>query len=154
MTPVLAKSQTLIRGLSDDEGTVKALIKLGADPDVNQYKISGQTEGQQIFRTQYDVAVDGTEYILTAGAGQGTYTFTIFEGPFDCDQSQGPVFAARLSRMDFFENRTIVVVIPFGTTESAFFSGLIVGSTINQKMDNTHGSYTVMTQISTVGRWR
>lgn len=153
MVSVLGKSQILFRGLPADEGgTVKAYIKLGGQ-DANQYKITGETEGKQIFRTQYDLAIDGTEYILTAGVGQGEYHFVIFEGPFDCADAQGPVFMSRLHELKDFERRSIDVDIPFNKSKHAFFSGIIIGASFSQKMDKD-GSYRVYTTVNTIGTWR
>ena len=159
MGTIFPNSKVIYQNIPTD--LIHAAINIGGL--VNAYAIHGDTEGQQIFRTQHDIAIDGTEYILTAGAGQGAFNFTIFDGPFTCPQD-APVtaLAARYDDMRSFVNRTIEVNIPLvGSPEGAnstklraVFSGLITGIGTRQVNDPSTGAYYILTTVQTTGMWQ
>lgn len=137
--------------------TVYAYIKVGSGAP-NQYLITGDAQGAQVFRTQHDVAVDGTQYMLTAGRGKGGFQFTIFEGPI-CN-ANADTFASKYSKLDAYSDRTIEVTYSLeagkntkSTNSSAVFSGVILSANTHQAVSET-GVTIIITEVQAAGMWR
>lgn len=137
--------------------TVYAYIQVGNSAP-NRYLIYGEAQGAQVFRTQHDVAVDGTQYMLTAGRGKGGFQFTIFEGPI-CN-ANAETFASKYSKLDSYAARTIEVTYSLdvgrdakSTNNSAVFSGVILSANTHQSVAE-NGITLIVTEVSAEGMWR
>lgn len=138
--------------------TVYAWIQVGTDK-ANRYLIIDNTEGVQLFRTQYDIAVDGTQYILTAGRGHGGFSFTVLEGPI-CNADDRETFASKYGDLDKYKTRTIKVVTSLdhgeqataSTKNAAKFSGVIV-SAETRHVIGENGATIITTTINAEGMW-
>ena len=144
------------------KNTVYAWIKVGDDP-ANRYLIINETRGLQIFRTQYDVAVDGTRYMLTAGRGRGGFTFTVLEGPLvNCDGSETTTFASKYGDLDKYKKRTVDVVLGLEASDSntgkntknaAHFSGVITQAETSRAI-GSGAEVLTQTTINSEGMWK
>ena len=140
-----------------------ASIQIGKDP-VNKYLVSLGAKGTQVFRTQYDVAVDGSQYVLTAGRGKGGIELTVFDGPIaSCNftnKAAPKAFSIKYSNLETYSSREITVTFKLPsqsnaqtTEQSAEFSGVIVAAHTNQDVDPRTGVIVTTTQIAAEGMW-
>jgi len=135
-------------------------VKLGAEARVRKYALVGATGGAQPFRTQYDVAVDGTAYALTAGKGVGAYQFTLLEGAIqDCDNNTvGDSFMEDYKKLKGYRSRKLVIVTygvsTRGTTETSMtFTGIIDNVLTTVLVDEQTGQSYTQIQITASGLW-
>ena len=148
-------------GLPDN--AVYAWIKIGNDSP-NKCLITAEAGGVQNFRTQYDIAVDGSEYLLTAGRGGGGFTFRVYEGPFcapDSGKNGFTHFADKYGKLDNYDSRKIEVVMSLepgtnaakSTKNAAKYRGIIIAATTMQTRMND-GSVTIITDVKAEGMWQ
>lgn len=135
-------------------------VQLGPNLTPKMYALVGNTGGVQPFRTQYDVAVDGTTYVLTAGKGVGTYQFTLLEGAFkDCSargsNTINDSFMADYKKLKGYRSRKIRLVTrgTLSTSNSLTFFGIIDNVVTSVVVDESTGqSYTQIT-VTATGVW-
>ena len=135
-------------------------VKLGDASRVRLYALVGATGGAQPFRTQYDVAVDGTAYALTAGKGVGTYQFMLLEGAFqDCDNNTvGDSFMEDYKKLKGYRSRKLVIVTKGTaglrtTSASMKFTGVIDNVLTTVLVDEQTGQSYTQIQITASGLW-
>ena len=94
-----------------------------------------QAGGGQPFRTQYDISLSGTEHVLAAGRGRGSYELRLLEGPFENCTTTTPAEEMTLSKfyhttmINTFNGRRIEIVtgadVENSTANRWMFRGLI-----------------------------
>lgn len=135
-------------------------VKLGSSSSPRQYLLVNGAGGTQPFRTQYDMALDGSQYVLTAGKGVGTYEFQLLEGPIHTCRGGGSAtryssFISDYKGMKGADSRklTIVTKTQSATTRNSItFVGLINQVNINAVRGEDGESY-VLAVVSATGTW-
>ena len=134
-------------------------VKLGASGSPRQYLLIDGAGGSQPFRTQYDMALDGSQFVLTAGKGIGTYEFKLLEGPVkDCGSkvnTSKSSFVSDYKKMDDADSRrlTIVTKTDSSTTKNSLtFRGIINQVAINAARGEDGESYVIII-VSATGIW-
>ena len=84
MTKIFAQPQTTVIPQSSITKGQLVSVTVGRSGVVRQYLLINQAGGRQPFRTQYDIALDGTQYVLAADRGLGDYEFTMLDGVTEC----------------------------------------------------------------------
>lgn len=136
------KEMSLISGGSKlaNNVTIKINGKSGA------YKAIGALKGNQGFRTQFDVALDGKLQALSGGKALGSLQLTILDMQQNC--AGGSRDSAELVGNTKSSKREIVVTIP-----GARFKGIITSvSPIIQDIDGK-GTMIQTTTIGANGLW-
>ena len=113
--------------------------------------LMAQAQGEQPYRTQHDVALDGKSYIVGAGKALGVSSFVLLDGPFLCD-SQDKSTLNTLKTMQKLADRKIVITIPTAGG-NAQFTGYITKFTIELDDQLAQGSYYIWTGITAHGVW-
>lgn len=121
-----------------------------------------QAGGAQPFRTQYDVALDGTQYVLAAGKGRGSYELKLLEGPIkDCsgsgdkiaDMSLHKLYNASISKNLAGRNIEITTGInPDSTDQCWVFKGVIDQLATYAQVTEDGERYIINT-VSATGMW-
>lgn len=108
--------------------------------------------GTQPYRTQFDISIEGTINLLSAGPGLGTHSFTIFEGPFDPNcPNTNKCLSSEYAKMRNIKNRIIKIVyqhIPNAPT----FSGIIHSLQSVQSVMGD-GNIVMTTSVEAMGVW-
>jgi len=120
-----------------------------------------QAGGSQPFRTQYDIALDGTQYVLAAGKGRGSYELKLLEGPISDCSGTGEVTTKTLhdlyaSEMGRLSGRKITITtgVDLKSTKKCWvFEGLIDQLTTLAQVTNTGEKY-IINVISATGMWK
>ena len=109
--------------------------------------------GSQPYRTQFDIAIDGTISLVSAGPGIGTHSFTIFEGPFDpnCPTSN-KMLSTEYKNMRHLKNRVIKIAYRHVQGNVPTFSGIIHGLKSVQSVDNDD-NIIMITSVEALGVW-
>ena len=132
-------------------------VQLGETLTPKLYALVGPTGGAQPFRTQYDVAIDGTTYVLTAGKGVGTYQFTLLEGAFkDCAGGEvGESFMADYKTLKGYKSRKIRLVTKgtINTNNSITFDGVVDNVLTSVNVDDSTGQTYTTIQVTATGVW-
>lgn len=132
-------------------------VQLGESLSPRLYALVGPTGGAQPFRTQYDVAVDGTTYVLTAGKGVGTYQLSLLEGAFkDCaGGTVGESFMADYKKLQGYKSRKIRLVTrgTTNTNNSMTFNGIIDNVLTSVNVDDSTGQTYTTIQVTATGIW-
>lgn len=100
--------------LTADNSKPFIALKIGEDGQLNSYALIRQASLEQNFRTSYNIALDGTLYVLDAGRGYGTYNFTVFDGPYlSCgnnNTSEKTLLSTYLS-MSSLDSRIVTLIL-------------------------------------------
>jgi hypothetical protein len=113
--------------------------------------LMAQAQGEQPYRTQYDIALDGKPYIVGAGKALGVSSFVLLDGPFLCDSKEKSTLNT-LKTMQKLADRKITITIPTagGNTQ---FTGYVTKFTIELDDQLSPGSYYIWTGITAQGVW-
>ena len=150
---VMKTNYTATVGLTDKEmstisgGSALAnSVTIKINGKSNAYKAIGVLKGNQAFRTQFDVTLDGRVQALSGGQALGSLQLTILDMQTDCSISSKD--SAELVGSSKSSKREIVVTIP-----GARFKGIITSvSPIIQDIDGK-GTMIQTTTIGANGLW-
>lgn len=138
--------------VSSEKSIIK--ISIGGSNPATMYLLD-RAGTNQPFRTQYDMAIDGTAYLVGAGRGAGDYEFKVLDGPF-CTSEKKTENVSMLAKITEFDNisaRTIKIVMPTGNSVSdKTFSGVINSiSTYHFRTDD--GQLYYISSVGASGIW-
>ena len=159
MKEVLSGGPAIVNvpGNSPNTGVQLVTIQLG-DDDQFDALLMGHDTVSQPYRTQFDVAIDGSEYIIAAGKGIGEYEFSILDGPFTCADFKDR--SSILTKLQGFNNsvtnRTILMTLNNAGAaaggSSHLFSGVVSKVTTTLRvMDD--GTKAVISTVTAEGSW-
>lgn len=128
-------------------------LYIGSDTTKEYKAFMTQSTISQPYRTQYDITLDGTVYILDAGKGIGTYTFMVYEGPFGCPEEIESSLAKTINNAETLEDRKITAVHYYsdGTKLQGTFTGYVSGVTVELVANENNLGLTV--QVEANGQW-
>lgn len=121
------------------------------------YYVLPDMEGSQPFRTQYDIAVDGSIYALNAGKGLGSITFTLLEGPFRCTQNANPAYLlTNLMRTNKLEDRRVEIIINYnaGVAKNVIKFVGYINNVTPQITETQNDSIIYYTTVDAEGTWQ
>lgn len=137
--------------LSGDDN-LKNSISIHLGGSIFPCLLDEQIGGGQPFRTQVDVTLDGSIYLLSAGQGIGNHTFTVFEGPFpaDCGPSMNCI-SEKYASLGTLESR--MIKIAYTDQPSALtFTGVINNLTTFRRVEAS-GNIIIVTKVEALGIW-
>ena len=150
-TKLMPKAVCLPPDLFRGSHSVYVTVKLnGKDfPCLLEQRIGGT----QPYRTQFDISIDGTINLLSAGPGLGVHSFTIFEGPFDPNcPTTNKFLSTEYENMRDIKNRIIKIAYSHVSGHAPTFSGIINSMGSTQACDDD-GNITMTTNVEALGVW-
>lgn len=135
-------------------------VRIGATNHPRKYRLIDSAGGNQPFRTQYDMAVDGSQFVLAAGKGLGTYEFKLLEGPFtscggQITNSSQSSFLKEYKQLKKAKDRQITVITRArgsSTQYSVTFKGLINNVQVGASRGENGEGYVIIV-VSATGVW-
>lgn len=125
MATILGNRLNQVAGTDNTTNHKKIEIKIGRTSAPRTMYLLERAGHNQPFRTQYDVALDGTTYLVGAGRGSSVYEFKVLDGPFCADEKQTSILE-ELTEFDVLANRTLKITMPTGHKNSIkTFTGVI-----------------------------
>ena len=151
---LLTSQNMLSLGNEINEPKQPVSIAIGGTDPINALLI-GPDVVEQPFRTQFDVSVDGSEYVIAAGKGVGTYNFKVLEGPFDCNSTESNTTMLELFKRfsGALKNRRIVMTLMSSERTTVVFSGVIT-STATSTVVTDNGTRFIVSAITAMGSWQ
>lgn len=135
-------------------------VRIGSSDRPRKFHLIDTAGGNQPFRTQYDMAIDGTQFVLAAGKGLGTYEFRLLEGPLEhCAGSSAldsqTSFLREYKKLKKAEDRQITVITRAkgsSTQYSVTFKGLINNVQVSAVKGESGERYLIII-VSATGVW-
>ena len=163
MTKIFAQPQNIIIPSSTIAKSQLVSVTIGKNSAAKQYRLINQAGGRQPFRTQYDIALDGTQYVLAAGRGLGDYEFTMLDNITDCSTpnrdaniTSNPSFIPEYKNMRTAQDRWLRIVTGADNSgngrNTLIFKGLVNMVTATAARGDNGEAY-LQINLSAVGIW-
>ena len=135
-------------------------VRLGSSNSPRKFHLIDAAGGNQPFRTQYDMAIDGSQFVLAAGKGLGNYEFKLLEGPLThCAGTTGTnsqtSFLREYKKLKKAADRQITVITRAkgsSTQYSVTFKGLINNVQVSATKGENGERYLIIV-VSATGVW-
>ena len=137
-------------------------VSIGSEKKPLTCLLMDQAGGAQPFRTQYDVALDGTQYVLAAGKGRGSYELKLLEGPItDCsgatnkveDMSLHTLYNSSISKNLAGRQIEITTGINPDTTNKCWVFKGVIDQLATYAQVTEDGERYIINTISATGMW-
>ena len=161
MNKVFANPTNILTGELAGKRFKLVTVAIGKNTSPFKCLLMDQAGGAQPFRTQYDIALDGTQYVLAAGKGRGNYELKLLEGPINtCSNAPDNIKDMSLhqiykNQMDRLDGRKITIVTgsnPDNTRESWKFTGIIDQLATYAHVSESGERY-IVNVITATGMW-
>ena len=123
-------------------------VVLTINGQASTFRLYGSVEGEQSFRTQIDVALNGSFKILSGGQALGTIKLHILEPTTLCGDTAPASKALSMVSNIKADERNITVTLP-----GARFKGIIVSVSPSIQDSDGKGLFTQSTTILAQGLW-
>lgn len=133
----------------------RIIITIGKSGEPFNLLLVDRTESTQPYRTQYDVALDGTTYVVGAGKGVGNFVFKVLDGPFQCpSDSQFASMTTNIGSYSRLSDRQVKITVPDGLkgAHGKVFNGTLNSITNNNVIDE-NGAYYIISLVDVNGVW-
>lgn len=155
-TPSIISMPSGTKGRNED---INVSIAIGGGR-AQKMLLLGPDTVKQPFRTQFDVAIDGSEYVIAAGKGIGSYDFKVLEGPFTC--AEFATYQSILEKLDEFaktvDDRRITMTLLNGNSQASKVTESVFKGIINNVTTTTTvyegGEKVIVSNISALGSWQ
>ena len=130
-------------------------VSIGINGRIANVLLLGPDAVQQPFRTQFDVAIDGSEYVVAAGKGIGSYTFNVLEGPFceSLEKTQETILDRITGFGTSLQGRRMFMTLNNGRRTGRTFNGVICNVTTAVDV-SSDGARTIVSSITAAGSWK